>query len=158
MMLTFDSDGRPKMWWGYADMGPIQIPPLPYYIILTDRADGKLWQLSFNVATASPDGFGYISINDALPTTPDKQVYPAFEEPFLSNSPRTRLIIRGGILGVEEKVANLNESQVNTSEAQRRAIARLALSRSYREIISSILTPGEYAWVPYTIVQTPNPS
>lgn len=54
-----------KHWWGYTNLGTIQIPPPPKYTILTDRGDGvSLWLLTFNISEyPEPDGLGLIGIN-----------------------------------------------------------------------------------------------
>lgn len=85
-------------------LGRPQIPPLPGYVVLTDRADGTLWLLTWSNAQANitPDNEGHISISDVIPTTrrAATRVYTAGEEPFLAEIPH-RLIVRNGRLGFE---------------------------------------------------------
>jgi hypothetical protein len=58
-----------KQWFGYTNIGTIQIPPPPKYIILTDRADGEtLWWLTFDtVQYPYPDGLGLMGITNVPP-------------------------------------------------------------------------------------------
>lgn len=91
--------GVPRTIQGYWDMGRITIPPVPQNIILTDRDTGTKWLVKHNTAVFSADNLGYISITDTIPTQPDKLVYLAGEEPFVS--PNVRLIVRSGVLGYD---------------------------------------------------------
>lgn len=92
---------------GYTDLGHIRIPPLPQFIIMTDRADGTFWELQWNTDTPSFDGNGYISITDTLSRKPDKTTYGPYEGPYVQEqnitqgSPIIKLLIRGGRLGYE---------------------------------------------------------
>src|ERR1700675_927294 len=120
-----------RLWWGYTDIGRIQIPPNPKYLILTDRDTGQLWWVTFNKTLASSDGFGYIAINSVFPcnsnidgasngprTIPPPKVYnncviyDAYDEPvigFLDAVNFVRLFVRGGVLGAS--VEHLNNQQ-----------------------------------------------
>lgn len=167
-------DGRPRWWYGWADLGPIQIMPVPPFIILTDRADGTKWWVTFNTTTFSLDSLGYISISTTSPPINNPGnilTYGAFEEPWLTNGQDangslTRLIVRGGFLGVEVLVqgepghatggptgAVAQQGQHVTYALQ----ANVGFNLPMRNIILSQTTPGQYAWVPVTITQTPNP-
>lgn len=132
-----------KRFSGY-DMGPIRIPPLPQYLVLTDRDDGTEWLVTYNTTEPSDDDLGYISITDEIPTTPDKTIYAAYEEPFFryDDGRLTRLIIRGGYLGAE----TLTEEDVSDHE-NARLMVRKGLNNSLRELILSETEIGEYAWV-----------
>lgn len=141
---------------GYFYMGGIQIPPMPRHIILTDRADGTKWWLTYNLSPATSDGFGYISITTTMPPTSQESItFAAYEEPVIAfTSGNARLIVNGGYLGVEER----NPSQGVTDRENMQIYARIdGLNNPMRRIIFSVATPGQYAWVPYTYVQTPNP-
>lgn len=84
---------------GYTDFGRIQIPTRPSAIILTDRADGTQWLVSFN--TTAPER---LSINDAFSTIQRREgarVYEANDGPKLDEDGQFTLIIRGGHIGVE---------------------------------------------------------
>jgi hypothetical protein len=69
--------GQPRTYQGYLWMGPIQIPPLPELIVLTDRGYAdlglppKLWLLMFdpikNPLGPIPDRFEHIKISDVIP-------------------------------------------------------------------------------------------
>lgn len=85
---------------GYTDLGPIQIPPMPTAIVLTDRANGSLWLLSFNPTS------NHLSINNDFATIRNREgvviydgtagVGPAFDE-----SGEFRIFIRNGHIGLE---------------------------------------------------------
>lgn len=114
-------EGNPRLWYGWTDLGPTQIPVNPPFIQLTDRTTGQLWWLSFNTTQhfqvpSNGDGLGYISINSASPPPGQpKVVFNAYEEPWFTisnagNDPanqgvlynaRYRLIVDNSILGAE---------------------------------------------------------
>lgn len=121
---------------GYTDLGRIRIPPLPPYIIMTDRDTGTLWLLSWNLTTASQDGKGYVSITDVIPSTPDKLVYGPYDGPYVQEqnaaqgSPVIRLLIRGSRLGYE-----MVSTQSLASIDNQPVLTRQGLVFSFREII-----------------------
>lgn len=124
--------GRPRTIQGYWDMGGIKIPPIPKPIILTDRADGTLWWLSFSTASPGPDGLGYVSLNSQIPTDPNRIIYDVNEGPIVGSNPRIRLIVRGGYLGYELFPAQRGI----TAGSQERVLAqKTGVQREYREII-----------------------
>lgn len=171
-----------KMWWGYTDMGAIQIPPNPKYLILTDRTTGKLWWLTFNAPSGTSDGFGYVGINDQLPCKSSQRdganngklkpvpvtynncvVFDAYGEPLLGmqdSATLVRLIVDNGLLGVSLDTFNpqigLDPNAPTITVMQDTGI--LSFNQEYVTIILSKTTPGAYAWVPTTLIQTPNPS
>lgn len=106
------NNGRPGMWYGYTDLGPIRIPVLPQYMALTDRADGTVWYLQHTLTPPASDGYGYISISDQQPAGRDVVVYAAYEGPIVGTNPNLRLLIRGGRLGYEVFVEEPNPNNV----------------------------------------------
>lgn len=145
-------DGRPRVWYGWADIGAIQIPPMPVYLILTDRADGTLWWLTYSTSPAGDDGYGYISITTTQPPSSvnvDSLTFPAYDGPMLGQG---KLMVRSGFLGVD------TGPDPHTTEQESGVWAQKAgLNRSLRRLIFSTATPGNYAWIPVDITQTPNP-
>jgi len=136
------------------NMKNIREPPLPANVVLTDRADGTLWHLSFTTTPPGPDGLGYITLNSALPVLPNKDivVYGAWDGPVMSmRDPRNglefqaQLLVRGGYLGFEVDT----DLYPITGRSQARVMARRSLQKSGREIIF----PGNWpvyealAWV-----------
>lgn len=116
---------------GYTNFGGIQIPPLPQNVVLTDRGTGTLWHLSFTTDPPAADGLGYITINDSIPTQPDKRVYPANEEPILDTQPRIQLFVRDGYLGME-----VDDLPIMVTDRDQMPIhARVSLLRTGRRII-----------------------
>lgn len=82
---------------GYSDLGPIEIAPTAQAIVLTDRADGSLWMISFN-------GEPRLSIVTDFATLSRKEgvrLYAADDGPAMTEDGEFRLIIRGGRLGLE---------------------------------------------------------
>lgn len=164
--MTAWIEGRRRQWYGFTDMGRIQIAPVPRYIVLTDRADSvSLWWLSINTTEFSADNLGYISIVSGLPPaskayTGNIETFAAYEEPYfkgIDNGALTRLIVRNGFLGVDvvaptipvraENNLRLIATQLNTG-----------FNQPLRELILSTSPPGFYSWVPVNTVQTANPA
>lgn len=83
---------------GYLNMGPQQIPPLPMIVVLTDRADGKLWQLTHRVSDER-----FLLSDAPVPVSLRGQVrqYGAFDGPVLGDGPGIRLLVRAGRIGYE---------------------------------------------------------
>lgn len=124
-----------------------RIPPLPARIIMTDRADGTLWFLTYSLALPSIDGYGYIAITDQLPTEApgDFHTYGPWDGPVIRSEPVIKLLIRGGYLGYEEE----NPAPWEGERSHARVFARVGVRRSLREIIkpSSFLhSPDMLAW------------
>lgn len=89
---------RPRIR-GYTDLGPIQIPPRPQAIILTDRDDGTQWLVSFN--TTEPER---LSITDTFSTIQRREgarVYEADDGPKMDEDGQFTLFVRGGRIGLE---------------------------------------------------------
>lgn len=170
-----------KQWWGYTDIGPVQIPPNPQYLILTDRGTGTLWWVTLNLASG---GTRRVAINSAFPchTTidgigngqnkPTPKVYnncnlfDAFAEPvvgFVDAQTLVRLIVRDGQLGVSVEPVN---RQLGTDPQAPPLIlipdtGILGFNQVYATIILDTVAAnnGTYVvWVPATLTQTPNPS
>lgn len=147
------TNGRPRMWQGFADLGPIQIPPTPTYLVLTDRADGTLWWLSYNNTTdVRPDGFGDVSIiSGTTPNAKQTVTYAAYAEPYLTQDLGrfARILVRGGYLGIEESTTPHITDASNLGVFARKA----GLLIPMRRLILSVITPpdaiaGWYGWVP----------
>ena len=177
-------DPHRRQWWGYTDMGPIQIPPNPQYMVLTDRTTGTQYWVTWaeSVTNPSPNGFGYVAINTALPgnqintpptggptpTPPQNynncQFFDAFDEPVIGylDGPNgmiisARLIIDNGYLGVDVEQLSKQGGRGLTAAPLTLIQKLLAYTREYVTIILSVTDPGWYAWVPTTLTQTPNP-
>lgn len=87
-----------RKYRGFYDLGPVRVPPLPTRIVLTDRDDGKLWELIHDSTE------GYVGLSDEISDKPDKRVYDAEFGPILPTEPKLQLIVRGGNLGYEVEV------------------------------------------------------
>jgi hypothetical protein len=69
-----------RQWWGWTNLGPIQIPPQPEYQVFIDRADNTTkWYLTFDPAQVYPDGLGTIAVTTVLPAIVGKGGYAAFQ-------------------------------------------------------------------------------
>lgn len=126
---------RRRRLQGYTDLGPVQVPPRPRYIIMTDRADGTKWLLTHNLVDG-PDADGRIALSNTLPTTPDKVVYGAYEGPYVQEStheqgsPVLRLLVREGHLGYEE-IGSVETRSIDNAPA----ITRQLTGSVLREVI-----------------------
>lgn len=104
-----------KMWYGFYNIGRIQFPAAPSFLVYTDRTTGQEWYLTYNTSTSPPsDGFGRVGFSSVPPwpagnnpttsgiwgegaTTPTGpyygkvHLYAAFEEPWLDQSQNTPL-------------------------------------------------------------------
>ncbi len=130
-----------------------RVPPLPPFIVLTDRDDGTLWVLSH-------DSTGeYVAINDegllvnsAVSLTkkfPDYVVYPPFDGPVIADPPtnpyaqanrQKRLLVRGGYLGYEDIEPEVEQGRVMTRRRMSRILRRIIVPDSWRSFDSGSLT------------------
>ena len=169
-----------KQWWGYTDIGAIQIPPNPFYLILTDRADGTQWRVAFNTTQPSSDNLGYISITTSFPgnqiadgtTAPlpypyqNCRFFDAYDEPVLgymdtAQTTYGRLIVRSGYLGLEVLGVNKQLGVANIVgplNIINDTAVILGFNQQYDTIILSVTDPGWVAWVANVLSQTPNPA
>jgi hypothetical protein len=174
-----------RMWWGYTDIGRIQIPPNPKYLILTDRTTGKLWWVTFNAPSGTGDGFGYVALNDKFPcnsnidgasngprTIPLPKVYnncviyDAYDEPVLGMADSqtiVRLIVDNGFLGasVETLKNQAGSAPLAPPVVLIQDTGITGFNAEQVTIILDILTAtnGTYlVWKPSTLTQTSNPS
>lgn len=92
------------MYWdkrlpsGFSDLGPIEIAPVAQGIVLTDRADGTLYMISWHsgvVRLSIVTDFGTIGRREGL------RFYDAFDGPVMSENGQFRLMIRAGRIGLE---------------------------------------------------------
>lgn len=84
---------------GYSDLGPIQIPSMPQGIVLTDRADGTLYLVSFN--TTPPE---HLSITTDFSTIQHREgvrIYAADDGPKMDEDGEFTLIISNGQIGFD---------------------------------------------------------
>lgn len=128
--LNFDQYSR-RQWWGFTDLGPIQIPPQPFYTILTDRSTGAYWYLTFQTGQLVPNyldqlgtiaiitpslsntlrdvGYGHVPTYALFPGIGSSyaayaQLYLPENEPWLEGMPQgyaARLFVRNSVLGAE---------------------------------------------------------
>lgn len=84
---------------GYSNLGPIQIPPRPQAIVLTDRADGSLWMVSFN--TTAPERLSINSDYSTIRNLEGVRLYAADDGPKMDEDGEYSLIIRGGHIGFD---------------------------------------------------------
>lgn len=177
--MTVFAGSQRKQWWGYTDIGPIQIPPNPQYLVLADRDTGQLWWVNYDPAS------GLVGINNVLPCnspvdqprpgqinpTPKNYsncvVYDAFDEPiigYLDMQNFFRMCIRSGVLGVSFESANpqmgtigampLNLLPTNGILGLNQAYAVLMLAPGASSPVSASFWVG---YTVYTLTQTPNP-
>lgn len=99
--------------FGYWEMGTVKIPPLPHYIIMTDRSTGTQCLLSHTLSGSAPTT---VLMSTTLPSTPDKHAYGPYEGPYIANGTR-RLYVSSGTLFSEA----VTDAQ---PVAQQRALSR----------------------------------
>lgn len=82
---------------GYHDMGRIRIPPLPPYVMFTDRDDGTLWALTHD------SDYTTVALDDTISSPEHQFVYPANQGPLLDDGygGYVEVFVRGGTLGFE---------------------------------------------------------
>jgi len=172
-----------KRWWGFTNMGAIQIPPNPQPMVLTDRGTGEQWWVTFNTSLyPSSDGYGYVAIQSVLPCNQVNDApapgqlnprarpynnchfYDAYDEPIIgyldaTHTQYARLIVRNGFLGVDVIAVNPQAgwSQQAPSLDLLPDTGLLGFNGQFDTIILSITEPGWYAWYATTLTQTPNP-
>lgn len=126
---------RPRSLAGNREVDFSFVPPRSPRIIMTDRGDGTLWMLAFNLGSPSPDGLGYVSIISPPPERPDRgnyRIVGPYDGPFLRAEPSPgqiktlRLLVRDGYLGYEE---------TDLTTQQGRVTARKGLDAQAREIV-----------------------
>ena len=107
-------DGRPRMWYGWTDMGPIQIPALPQYIVLTDRVDGLQYVLTHTLSggvAQSP-----ATLSTTIPSSPDKVVYGPNDGPYIQGNPTIRLYSSSGVLVAETVPQPLPQTDIENQQ------------------------------------------
>lgn len=178
-MTQFSGADR-RQWWGYTDIGPVQIPAAPYYIVLTDRADGiTLWYLTFDTTQYPfPDGYGLVAISTTVPKigggyAANLLTFTPYNEPYIGNMPTGytgQLFVRSGDLGLNIQAENDPEyapiqgtsNQANFGVFALPQNALVGFGNPSRQLIFSkgSLRPisGFVAWIPWDVTQTPNPA
>lgn len=91
-----------RLFTGYSDLGPIQIPPRPQAIVLTDRANGTLWMISFN--NGPPERLSINSVYSTIQIKEGVRLYDANDGPKMDEDGEYTLIIRNGRIGFEYTV------------------------------------------------------
>lgn len=79
------------------------IPNRPQIIILTDRADGKLWSLDYNGTRVSITNVPINYKNEGA------RIYDANNGPVFDEDGQFSLFVRGGRIGIEYKAFNTGE-------------------------------------------------
>lgn len=83
-------------YYGYANLGPTQVPPDAIYVGMTDRSTGAVWYLAFDPCNGGRIclvGESYLSVTKVLVT----RVYGPYDGPFIMNE-GLRLGVRDGHL------------------------------------------------------------
>jgi DNA-binding beta-propeller fold protein YncE len=85
---------------GYTDFGGIKIPPNAPAVVLTDRADGTLYLVSFNTTNSVLR----LSLNTSYSTISRREgirIYEANDGPYVDEDGRYKLIVRSGRIGFD---------------------------------------------------------
>jgi hypothetical protein len=146
------------------DLGPFR-GRLPQYVVLTDRANGKLWVLQHVLPTPCPppeegeppcvEGPIAISLSEVIPTTPDKLIYAPFDGPVLDTNPRIRLLASGGVLTYEVEQLPFP----TTDRKQAPILTRRGVSKEAMQItLPEGWKPGDaLAWTAVSFAQPHDP-
>ena len=113
-------------------MGPVRVPPLPQYIVLTDRATGVQYTLIHD-STGT-----LIGITDDVTTKPDRITFGPSDGPWLPGDPTIRIIVRNAQLGYETValptgVADYDQARVLTRRALERKTLEIAIPTGWTE-------------------------
>lgn len=116
---------------GYSDLGPVQIPPHPQQVVLTDATTGLQWAVSFVT-----DPVERITITDALSSIRRLEgatVYGPNEGPAMDLDGEYLLIINNGRIGLlytPFPVAEIGNDTMQAYARQRRAERLLNIDSS----------------------------
>lgn len=121
---------------GYSNLGPIQIPPRPQAIVLTDRADGTKWLVSFN--SNPPERLSIVSNYDTIRRREGVRLYEANDGPKMDEDGEFTLIIRGGRIGLDYTPFPRSQTARDDSPPYSRQ------SSSQRELIMSNTNPTTF--------------
>lgn len=119
-----------------------RIPPLPQFIVMTDRADGTEWVLTHDVTGEyiAINDHGLDIVGDKLGQWTDVVRYGPYEGPYVKDpvakpdvaiQPQFRLLIRGGYLGFEQVDEPPSKREIQNA----RILTRRGVSRTIREIL-----------------------
>lgn len=120
------------------DIGPIQLPVLPPYIVLTARTSTVQWTLVYN-----PNG-GTVGISTTLPPKGVPFIsYAAFEEPYIFNAAgaRAQLAVNLGVLGIGPVSTDPTIVPGNGI-----VVARNGLNATFAQVILSLSTPYTFTF------------
>lgn len=84
---------------GYSNLGPIQIPPRPQAVVLTDRDNGQRWLVSFN--SGAPIRLSIIDQYSTIQRLEGVRQYDVDSGPVMDDKGEIILILRHGNLGLE---------------------------------------------------------
>lgn len=165
-----------KIWWGYYDMGAIQIPPNPKYFVLTDRVTAQLWWVSLNpntnllvISTTLPANSYIDGASNGGQTVPKPKaynnlvIYEAFDEPiigFIDDTNFARLTVINGVLGVSLDKLNKQRGQAVIAPPliMLPNTAILGYGSKYATVVLNPSSPTTLTITINTLTQTPNPS
>lgn len=90
-----------RRWMGYTDIGPIIIPSRPQVVILTDRADGTQWAVSFTITPIERLTISNDAMVVGVKIQEGARVYDKDSGPFMDEDGEFKLMIRSGHLGFD---------------------------------------------------------
>lgn len=126
------TDNR-RLKTGYSDLGPIQIPPRPQAIVLTDRANGSKWLVTFN--TSNPERLSISSVYSTIQRREGLRIYEADDGPKMDEDGEFTLIIRNGRIGFDFTAFSRKETARDDSPPYARQ------SATQRKLIMSSVNP-----------------
>lgn len=135
---------------GYTDLGSIQIPPTPQPLILTDRADGTQWLLSFNTSPETDDTYGYISVNSdtAITRRESAKIFTIDEGPKFGAEGEFTLFIRSGRIGIDYTPFDVGIEDRDDAPIYARKRGNNRITRQLYMVNFEQLTNVHLAWTP----------
>jgi len=118
-------------------MGQQQVPPLPNFVLIQDREDGKWWQLTH----ALMGELDYFAITDDINLRKQAAVwYKSYDEPHLPGHPELRFFVRGGRVGYETVDVLTQNSPITTRKLQQRYTLEVIVPQTWKN------WPDELGW------------
>lgn len=118
---------------GYSDLGRQKISLVPQITVLTDRADGSLWVVTFETSPKERIGITDLATYAVTNIIEGAKLYTAFRGPALDTTQvggSFTLFVRSGRIGIDFRTFPVGEIDIDTPPAY----ARQKTSNDYRLI------------------------
>lgn len=122
---------------GYTDMGGVQIPPLPMFIIMEDRQSTLPY-----VLTHTGTGLSIVPVLSlTIPNTTEYTFYGPYAGPYLNGN--IRLFVSGGLLSAEfaQSSNKVYNQQIYTRRGNEHQLIRITAPETWVEGDALVYTP-----------------